>query len=146
MTNPTFPAICIDRNYQVDVIPNEEFLSQAVTSALLDPDVFADNFFYDSDLIKWTHIRTAENFKPNFIARFLARNMIFNPVVVVKITWTKNGHYELEQLKKLLQSSIEKDDDITTQFEDRDSLKEKVQQSTSIKQLIKILKSVAPGK
>jgi hypothetical protein len=140
MTKPTFPAICIDCKFQIDIIPNEKFLSQAVASALVDPSIFSDNIFYDSGLVKWTHVRSAEKFKPNFFTKFLATSMIYNPVFDVNVTWTNKGTYDLEQLKALLQTCIEKDNDILTQFKDAGILIEKIKKSSSVKQLISIFK------
>jgi len=138
---PIFPVILVGDKFYADIITKEEELSKTVASALIDLSSYAGDIFYDSNFETWTHVQTSDKFKHNFLTIYLAKKMIYNPVIDVKIAWTKKGTYELDELKKLLQKCIDEDDEFITQFEGANDLKEKIKQSSTFQQLIEALKA-----
>lgn len=60
-----------------------------------------------------------------WFVRLLAHTF-YNPRRTAKVTWTRIGEYELEDLRQAYLDAIKHDDDILTQWVDRDELNERV--------------------
>jgi len=138
MIKPSFPLICISKENFLDLIPEENFFSKVVTSALVDKEVFKDTILFDSNGWKWTYEQVSDKFTNNLIARLLAKTF-YNPLVDAKVIWTNEGNYDIQQLKDRLNLCIDKDDDIITQFEDGDIIKEEITKAYNFPDILNIL-------
>jgi len=137
MTRPTFPLICLDDN-QIDLATKG--MTKAVASALVGKSVFANAVHFDKNGDKWTFTLASDKFKSTFISRFLAKNLLYNPLVEVNQTWQNLGKYSLEELKNQINKIIDKDDDIITQFEEGNIIKVDINNCASFDDLVKALK------
>lgn len=63
----------------------------------------------------------------------------YNPVIEVEPEWTKQGGYQLQELKAGINQCVDKDDDIITQFVDADTFKTVVSKATSFNDLYNAL-------
>ena len=137
MTEPSFPLICVD-DKQVDVVTIG--MTKAVASALVSNSVFANSFHFDKNGDKWTFTLTSDKFKSTIISRFLAKNLVYNPLIEVNQTWQNVGKYSLEELKNHINKVIDKDDDIITQFQDGNKIKAEINNCSTFDDLVKVLK------
>lgn len=70
---------------------------------------------------------------------------IFNPRLSIRYEYCRRGPYELGSLAAAVAEAIEKDDDILTQFADRDDLLDVVSSSTSFDAVVAAILHGATG-
>lgn len=138
MTKPTFPLICIAGDGALDLVTNEVMLSKTSALALTDPTSVSDAFLYDKNGNRWTYTQVADNFKKTWLTRMLAKTF-YNPAYNVKVVWTLNGSYNIDELKSGLNNCIDMDDDIITQYEEAGIIKSAVNSATDFNSILKVL-------
>ena len=139
MNQPSFPLILVsieDNSFEISRSIND--YSKIKAQALIDGSFFEGTYFFDGDGFKWTYRMTSERFKNTFINRLLA-NSFYNPSLDAKVIWTKQGSYELNEVKELICLCVDKDDDIYTQFVEADFLKDAVNVSVTFNEVVKTL-------
>ena len=66
---------------------------------------------------------------------------VFNPWVDTEFVWHEPRAYTLDELKKNYASAVEADDDILTQFVERDALLKEISEASSFTDLARIYRS-----
>ncbi|NNT73270.1 hypothetical protein HKT18_13705 [Flavobacterium sp. IMCC34852] len=132
---PKFPIISIYNN-AVDLIPNQTYLSKAKVLGVLKGN--SNSIAFDSAGNKWSFKLTSDKISDNFITRFLA-NTFYNPTVDVIPEWKMIGEFEIDEIKSVLIKSIEKDEDVLTQFIDSEDIKNHVNKAHSFETIYNIL-------
>jgi hypothetical protein len=69
-------------------------------------------------------------------------NTVYNPRFEVELHWERIGQYPLEELKDLVCSLADKDDDILTQFIDRARIRKAVSACASFDELARVLRKM----
>ena len=112
---PDFPLILIDNSGYLSLSNSADDLSTASVVAL------SNNFHknlraYGQNHTLWTITNVDSSYKLTILTKFLAHTF-YNPRVRVILTWAKSD-FKLAELKKDIKRSIDKDDDVLTQFEE----------------------------
>jgi hypothetical protein len=133
-SRPTFPLIVIDDSGYLDLIENEEHLTN--TNALGLIKGFYKNFRgYDRNGSTWK-VRTIESrYKITGLTKFLAYT-VYNPSIKVTLTWAIGREYKIDDLKKGINKQVDKDDDTLTQFEEADVIKNEISNCNSFDDII----------
>lgn len=138
MTNrPTYPIILTDPGGYLDLIDNEDGLTDSNVLGLIK-EVQKNFQAYDKDGFLWRVSEIDSNYRINALTKLLAYT-VYNPIIKVSLTWTKIGGYKLDELKKDICNQTDRDDDVITQFSDGEVIKEKVKECDSFDDLIRIL-------
>ncbi|MBK9284762.1 MAG: hypothetical protein IPM51_10655 [Sphingobacteriaceae bacterium] len=118
---PEFPLISVYKDRGLNVFKDDSLFRKVTTYTLIsqNPD---ENNFYDRYGKRWTFRFINDKIKNDFKTRLLA-NTIYNPMVSVDLDWKLNGSYDLSELKNAIFLCVDKDDDIITQFEEADIIK-----------------------
>jgi len=132
---PQFPIISV-YNEGVEIISDDTYLTKTNVLGILNGA--GNSRAFDSNGKKWNYHLVSDKVKDNFLTRLVA-NTVYNPFVDCHPKWTKSVDYKLEELKKALTKAINKDEDILTQFVDRETLKEHVNASTSFDEVYRVL-------
>lgn len=132
---PKLPLISIYKSKGIEIINREtiKYLERTSTYGLMQNS--DDAKVYSNEMEMWNLEQKTDKFKNTKWNRFLAKT-IYNPSFDVTLFWKKIGMYKLTELKTKINSCIDKDDDILTQFVEADFLKNKVESSVDFSELI----------
>lgn len=136
MYKPVFPLINIYDSYHVDLLTSDTNLYKMTIAELLDMNT--ESALYDSEGNMWQCKLVAKSFKSTFLRRLLAYT-IYNPEYEVQPVWTKTGQYELDDLKDILNTCVDKDDEVITQYEDAEIIKREIDISFTFPDLVDVL-------
>lgn len=131
---PEFPLISIYKNLGLNIFTDDTLFRKVTTNTFIsqNPD---ENNLYDRYGKRWTFRFVNGNIKDNFKTRILA-NTLYNPMVNVDIEWTQTGTYNLDDLKNAIFLCVDKDDDIITQFEEADDIKNKIKNCATFEEIL----------
>lgn len=134
---PEFPLISIYKNAGLDIFKNDSVFRKISTSMLIfqNPD---ENKLYDPSGKCWTFMWVNDKIKNDFRTRLLAKTF-YNPAITVDIEWKLIGNYRLDDLKNDICSCVDKDDDIITQFEEGDIIKNEIRNCHSFEDILSTL-------
>ena len=134
----TYPIILTDNTTgYLDLVENGDRLKNSNALGLIK-GVHKNFQAYDKDGRLWKIDKVNSSFKVNGLSKFLAYT-VYNPKVKVTIEWTKVTDYKLDDLKKDISKQVDRDDDILTQFEEGEIIKEQVEKCDSFDNIIKTL-------
>ncbi|MBL7842903.1 MAG: hypothetical protein JNK44_03500 [Cyclobacteriaceae bacterium] len=135
---PTYPIILTDSTTgYLDLIDNGDYLTNSNVLGLIKQ--VQKNFqAYDKDGLLWKVDKVDSNYKVSGLTKFLAYTF-YNPQIRVTITWTKVSNYTLDDLKQDINTQVDKDDDIITQFEEGEIIKREIENCDSFDNIIKTL-------
>jgi hypothetical protein len=134
----TYPIILTDNTTgYLDLIDNGDRLKNSNALGLIK-GVHKNFQAYDKDGGLWKVDKVNSSFKVNGLSKFLAYT-VYNPKVKVTIEWRKITDYKLDDLKKDINKQVDRDDDILTQFEEGEIIKEQVEKCDSFDNIIKTL-------
>ena len=95
---------------------------------------------YDSAGNQWRVAAASFPYRDTWWRRFLA-STIYNPRFEAELSWEAAGSYSFRDLQALVCSLADKDDDLLTQWVERDDLKAAVSTCETFEELIRMLKS-----
>ena len=136
MEKPEFPIIIIDRS-GFEIIEKEADLNKANMLGLIN-NYHQSYTAYDPNGLEWKVISVEGNFKVNAFKKFLAHT-VYNPNVSVRLKWNSGKNYDLNLLKNELKKRVDQDDDIITQFEEADVIKEALEKGDSFENILSTL-------
>jgi hypothetical protein len=146
MSTPTLPAIGISKQDYVLGIATAATKNSPYKASLLgylkhQPN---DSLYYDSLGKKWRlhYFDPKPLFRKNRWNTILAHT-VYNPIIDVEVRWEAVGHYQFCELKAVVAKCIEKDDDILTQYVEKEFLLEKLKQRANFGELIAMLNTYA---
>jgi hypothetical protein len=135
---PTYPIVLTDDSTgYLDLIDNDDRLTNSNALGLIK-GVHKRFQAYDKGGQLWRVGKVDSNYKINGLTKFLAYT-VYNPQIKVNIEWTKIADYKLDDLKKDINKQVDRDDDIITQFEEGEVIKEKIENCDSFDDIIKTL-------
>ena len=134
--DPKFPFISIYNGVALDILESADQLNKVSTLALFDTK---ETVGFDSDLNLWSYSFQRSGFKPSLLTKILA-NTFYNPLVEVQVIWEHRKQSDLKELKSIVNTCVEKDDDILTQFVEADYLQNKINESKSFQELLETLR------
>jgi hypothetical protein len=88
---------------------------------------------YDSAGLAWSVSEVTPPLSP--LTKFLART-VYNPSMMVRITFQEPRPYQLHELKHQLTDLVNRDDDVLTQSIERDDLNALIRDASSFKHLL----------
>ncbi|QHT66639.1 hypothetical protein GXP67_08205 [Rhodocytophaga rosea] len=135
MTQPTYPLIMIYNNRVLHVIPTEVDLSKPTPFDYIRPT--DQEVAFDSNGNKWTYLLTSNqsNQFEDSLSKKLLLYLFPSPVLIVKPEWTKQGIYQLEELKGIITECISNGDGVISPFTDADRIEVAISQANSFKEL-----------
>jgi len=95
----------------------------------------SETVVFDSDGALWTFSLERPKEGLGKVARFLAHTL-YNPTREVAWSWTKVRDYPLEELRIACLDAVEFDDDILTQFVERDALSERIRKCQTFNEIL----------
>lgn len=138
MTNrPTYPIILTDPSGYLDLIDNEDGLTDSNVLGLIK-EVQKNFQAYDKDGFLWRVSEIDSNYRINALTKLLAYT-VYNPIIKVSLAWTRIGVYKLDELKTDICNQTDKDDDVITQFEDGEVIKDNLKTCDSFDDIVRIL-------
>jgi hypothetical protein len=135
--SPTFPLILCDSSGYLDLIDNEKDLAQTNVLGFMK-GAFLGFTAYDMSGIMWTVGELKTSYHINGLTKFLAHT-IYNPSIKVTFQWKKGNAYKLDDLKRKISKQIDKDDDVLTQYEEGNFIKQEIHKSPSFLGVVAIL-------
>ena len=93
---------------------------------------------YDKDGYVWKIDNVESNYKINRLSKFLAYT-IYNPQLKISLRWTKIREYQIDELKTDIYNQVDKDDDIITQWEEADFIKQRIETCKSFDAIVETL-------
>jgi len=90
---------------------------------------------YDFGLIKWRRCYPVVAVSP---WRRLLAYTVYNPELDVRAQWHRIGDYKIEELRSVFLAAVEHDDDVLTQFVERDELIERLKAASTFQDLVKV--------
>lgn len=134
---PQFPIISIYKLQGLNMFKDDSILLKVSTYTLINSS-HTENQIYDSKGKKWTFKFINNKIKNNFVTRSLAYTF-YNPSVIVNLEWKEEGFYSLNELKNYINLCIDKDDDILTQFEEANVIKNAISNCINFEDILFIL-------
>jgi hypothetical protein len=134
-STPTAPYFsCNQKRHAIELSETLE-TRLPVSQSILVSDFDAEWVAFDAAGAVWSfhYERPPGGF--SFITRLLTKT-VMNPIREVAVSWTHLRSYQLSELRDAYLDAIEYDDDILTQFVERDELRRRVQQSQSFHDLV----------
>src|SRR6266700_1942127 len=116
-----------------DTVPTREHVSRL---ALLD-GFDLDSIVYDSKGLAWSFRFEQPAVRPSVLGRLLAHT-VYNPVREVAVSWSPLRDYSFAELRDAYLDAVAHDDDVLTQFVEQSELRQRIQESHSFEDLIKI--------
>lgn len=132
---PTYPLLVIDSKGWIGLFADSRKLRFSWYSAL-NTKRWAG---YDSLGKLWRVSPDSFPYIDSWWRRLLA-NTIYNPRFGAELCWESTGSYSFSDLQALICSLVDKDDDILTQFVERDVLKTAINGCKTFEELIRKLK------
>lgn len=133
-TKPNFPVLVLDKHGYIDIINSSKELTKCSLVAFL-------NGFYESleafELggLAWKVNEAKTTHRINWFTKFLTYSF-YNPKIDVQIDWKVQKNYKLDILKERLVKFIDEDDDIYTQFNDAETLRNVINNTASLSELV----------
>jgi hypothetical protein len=134
---PTFPLVLCDNSGYLDLLDNGNGLAQTNVLGFLK-GAFLGFTTYDSNGMTWTVNELKTTYRINGLTRFLAYT-VYNPIINVTFQWRKGKAYKFDDLKHKISRQIDKDDDVLTQYEDGEFIKQEIHKSKSFSELVAVL-------
>ena len=135
---PTYPIILTDNSTgYLDLVDSGDRLTNSNVLGLIK-GVHKNFKAYDKAGQLWEVDKVDSDYKVNGLTKLLAYT-VYNPKIKVAIGWTKIADYPLSDLKKDINKQVERDDDIITQFEEGEIIKQKIENCDSFDDIIKTL-------
>ena len=135
---PTYPIILTDDTTgYLDLVDNGDSLNNSNALGLIK-GVHKNFQAYDKDGLLWRIEKVDSNYRVNGLTKFLAYT-VYNPKINVVLTWKRIGDYKLDVLKNDISKQTDRDDDIITQFEEGEVIKEKVKKCDSFDDIVRTL-------
>lgn len=134
---PEFPLISVYKKRGLNVFINDNLFHKVSTYTFIsqNPD---ENELYDRYGNRWTFRFINDNIKNNFKTRLLA-NTFYNPMVSVDLDWKQTGTCDLNEIKKEIFLCIDKDDDMITQFEEAEYIKNEIKKCMLFEEILSVL-------
>ncbi len=134
---PEFPLISVYKKRGLNIYIDDNLFRTVNTYTYIsqNPD---DSELYDPYGNRWTFRFINENIKNDFKTRLLA-NTFYNPMVSVNLDWKQTGTYDLNELKNAIFLCVDKDDDVITQFEEADEIKNEIRKCMSFEEILSTL-------
>jgi hypothetical protein len=131
---PEFPLISVYKNCGLNVFKDDSMFRRITTYTFIsqNPD---ENEFYDRNGKRWTFKFINNNIKNDFKTRILA-NTFYNPMVSVNLDWKQTGDYNLTELKNAIFQCVDKDDNVITQFEEADVIKNEIRKCLTFEDIL----------
>ena len=117
-----------------DLEVEEAMTTASVSRSVLLKDDDDQYVFYDSDGFVWNSRLERPALNRGFWSR-VATNF-YNPSQQVDVKWTRVRQYSFEELRAAYIQALERDDDILTQFAEREELKALVEKVTDFAGLV----------
>jgi hypothetical protein len=137
---PSFPIISIYNDRGLNIFDNDSKFRTISTLTFLKQNPEQNNF-YDKAGDKWTFSFVNPNIKDSFKTRFLA-NTFYNPTIKVELEWRHLEKYRLNDLINHILKCVDQDDDIITQFEEAETIKNNLEKSQTYEEIIQTLKKL----
>ena len=135
--SPTYPLILCDKSGYLDLIDHDDNLAHTNVLGFLK-GAYLGFTAYDNHGNTWTVKQLKTTYRINGLTRLLAYT-IYNPIIKVTFQWKKGRGYQFDRLKQKIVKQIDKDDDVLTQYEDGEVIKQEIQKCESFSELIFIL-------
>lgn len=123
-----------DRGY-IELIEKLEVRAK-LSERALEGDADAQIIAYDAEGIAWSFRWTRPEVNRGFLGKVIAR--VQSPIHTVDLLWTALRPYAIEELRTAYVGAIEEDDDILTQFADRDELTRRVEACENFGQILEV--------
>lgn len=133
---PEFPLISIYKNQGLEIFNDDSFFRRVTTFHFISQNT-TKNGFYDRYGKLWNLRLINDKIKNDFKTKLLAQ--IFNPMVSVDLDWKQSGDYTIKELKTAINICIDMDDDVITQFEEADIIKNELEGCLTFDEIISIL-------
>jgi hypothetical protein len=134
---PEFPLISVYKDRGLEIFKDDSLFRKVTTYTLISQNPEETNL-YDSHGKRWTFRFVNDNIKNDFKTRLLA-NTFYNPMVSVDLDWKQTGTYELNELKNAIFLCVDKDDDVITQFEEADVIKNEIRKCVTFENILSTL-------
>lgn len=136
MDKPVFPLIDIYDSHYVDLVPAEASLMKAPATEILTEDNHSD--LYDVEGNVWHYRLVSKEVKDTFLNRLLAYFVDDSKRNAMPV-WTKVREYHIEDLKEILKDCVDKDEDLLTQYEEAEIIKQEISIAFSFNDLVDTL-------
>lgn len=136
MDKPIFPLIDIYDSYFVDLVPAEASLTKAPATEILTEDNHSD--LYDAEGNVWHYRLISKEVKDTFLSRLFAYFVDDSKHNAMPV-WTRVREYHIEDLKDVLKDCVDKDEDLLTQHEEAEIIKQEISIAFSFNDLVDTL-------